>query len=63
MNMPIANREQYLDPDYGMEKPICHCDICGGELYAGDYVTDIDGIKWCDSCIKDNRKCLEEDER
>ena len=34
------------------------CDICGEPLYEGDGITDIDGISWCDNCLKEQRRIL-----
>lgn len=39
-------------------KPSAYCDICGEPLYEGDYLTDIDGVKWCDECLRDNRRAV-----
>ncbi len=30
------------------------CDICGAPIYAGDYLTDVHGEKWCDECLNEN---------
>lgn len=40
------------------EKPVAKCDICGCDLYEGDYLTDIQGEKWCDDCLADVRRVL-----
>lgn len=39
-------------------KPAAYCDICGEPLYEGDGITDIDGIEWCDECLKGQRRIL-----
>lgn len=38
--------------------PEAYCDVCGEPLFEGDGVTDIDGVKWCDDCLKGNRRLL-----
>lgn len=38
--------------------PVTHCDICGAPMYEGDYLTDIQGEKWCDDCLKDIRRIV-----
>ena len=40
------------------EKPVMRCDICGKAIYSGDYVTDIQGEKWCDDCLEDIRQMI-----
>lgn len=35
-------------------EPVEHCDICDAPIYVGDYLTDINGEKWCDECLNDN---------
>ena len=37
------------DPD-----PVDVCDRCGCGLYAGDYITVVDGEKLCDDCLNDD---------
>lgn len=39
-------------------EPASYCDICGEPLYEGDGITDIDGINWCDNCLKEQRRIL-----
>lgn len=39
-------------------EPAEHCDICGAPVYEGDYITDIQGEKWCDECLKDIRRIV-----
>lgn len=39
-------------------KPAAYCDICGEPLYEGDGITDIDGVNWCDECLKGQRRIL-----
>lgn len=39
-------------------KPVAQCDICGCDLYEGDYLTDFAGEKWCDECLKEIRRVL-----
>lgn len=43
--------------DYGYirdpqeERPIAHCDCCGGEIYSFDSYYDIDGDIVCPDCL------------
>ena len=39
------------------ENPVCHCDGCGEELYAGDIYYRIGLQKLCPDCLRD---CAEE---
>lgn len=39
-------------------EPVAYCDICGEPMCEGDYLTDIDGVKWCDECLKENRRVV-----
>lgn len=41
------------DPD-----PVTYCDICGAPVYEGDYLTDIQGEKWCDECLENIRRIV-----
>ena len=35
------------------ENPVCHCDGCGEELYAGDIYYRIGLQKLCPDCLRD----------
>ena len=39
-------------------KPVTHCDIWGAPIYEGDYLTDIQGEKWCDECLENIRRIV-----
>ena len=39
-------------------EPVTHCDICGAPIYEGDYLTDIQGEKWCDECLENIRRIV-----
>lgn len=40
-------------PNAEQPKPVCQCDVCGGDLYVGDeYYEDArDGAKICRDCV------------
>lgn len=52
--------ERPLEPRESM--PVCTCDWCGGDLYAGDDAYKIDGRIVCRRCIEDVRFEVEEPE-
>lgn len=39
-------------------EPVTYCDVCGGPVFSGDYLTDISGEKWCDECLKEIRRVV-----
>lgn len=38
------------------------CDCCGEPIYEGDDYYDIDGVAWCEDCIRAARKTAELEE-
>lgn len=43
----------YIDPcDIQQELPVCRCPACGGEVYAGETMFDLDGFV-CVDCYRD----------
>ncbi len=38
------------------EEVFLNCEICGGEIYYGEYYYEIYNEKWCADCVKEVRK-------
>lgn len=44
----------YQGPAEPTERPILRCDACDCDIYEGETYYNINGEKWCESCVKDN---------
>lgn len=58
-SIPGYDRWKTALPDE--QEPVMYCDICGEPICEGDYVTEVQGEKWCDNCLNSQlRKVVEE---
>ena len=42
-------------------EPVCHCELCGDDIYAGETIYEIDDNIICEKCIENSRKIARED--
>ena len=52
--------ESRFDPPTPREepKPLTYCDVCGEDIYRGDYAYELDAETYCDECGLDYLQTL-----
>ena len=52
--------ESRFDPPTPREepKPLVYCDVCGVDIYRGDYAYELDSETYCDDCGLDYLQTL-----